>query len=302
MPIHLPALSRREFLAGSLAAGGYWLSRGLVQAADDPAATSHWALFSDTHIPPSSDVAFRGVNMSAHLEQAIRAVLDEPVRPAGVLVDGDCAFLAGQAADYAHLVGLLKPLRQAGLPVHLALGNHDHRERFWEALPPDAQAVQPVADRHVSIVPAGWANFFVLDSLDVTNQTPGLLGEAQLVWLAAALDLHHDKPAIVLGHHHPARVSQISGLKDTAALFDVLLPRRHVKAYIFGHTHHWAVRAEEGLHLVNLPPTAYPFNDRDPSGWVGLVLGADGAMLRLHAIDPSHPADGQEVQLDWRAG
>ena len=38
-----------------------------------------------------------------------------------------------------------------------------------------------------------------------------------------------------------------------------------------------------------------------PSGWVDAHLKPNGIVLELHCIDPSHPKDGQKVDLTWRA-
>ena len=110
------------------------------------------------------------------------------------------------------------------------------------------------------------ANWFLLDSLDKTGHAMGLLGDTQLLWLAKALDARADKPALVLAHHNPDRLINIHGLTDTAKLFDVLVPRRHVKAYFYGHTHRWQVGRESKIHLVNIPATAWLFEPGEPRG------------------------------------
>jgi hypothetical protein len=38
---------------------------------------------------------------------------------------------------------LLGPLREQGLPIHIALGNHDNRERFWEVLTQETLGYAP---------------------------------------------------------------------------------------------------------------------------------------------------------------
>ena len=85
--------------------------------------------------------------------------------------------------------------------MHLVLGNHDQRENFWAAFP-EAKPALPAADRHAAVVETPLANWFLLDSLYKTNVTPGLLGAAQLQWLAKALDAHADKPALLVAHHN----------------------------------------------------------------------------------------------------
>ena len=70
---------------------------------------------------------------------------------------------------------------------------------------------------------------------------------------------------------------------------------------IFGHSHVWKVDQREGLHLVNLPPTAYVFAASSPNGWVDARVAADGMTLELRCLDPQHAQHGQRVELKWRA-
>ena len=91
------------------------------------------------------------------------------------------------------------------------------------------------------------------------------------------------------------------GLKDTLPLLDIIRPRKQLKAYIYGHTHHWSVERDgSGIHLVNLPPVGYVFREGEPSGWVHANLTASGMTLELRCVDPSHKAHGQRFHLDWR--
>ena len=147
MPIHLPPLSRRKFLIQSLAAGAGLMLRPRVFGAAPDIDEHCWALLSDAHIAADRAKVARGINMASQLSTAVRDVLDLPRRPVGALVNGDLAFNTGESADYAAFTDLIAPLRTAGIPLHLALGNHDHRERFWAALRDDASARRPVADR-----------------------------------------------------------------------------------------------------------------------------------------------------------
>ncbi len=300
MPIYLPPVGRREFLTGA-AAGAL----GLVWSRQAEAASRRqdvWALFSDTHVAGDPGHEHSGVNLTQNLARAVREALADAGQPAGVLIDGDCAFRDGQAADYTQLGMLLDPLRQAGLPVHMALGNHDDRAQFRARFSAEADGQSALVEHQVAVIETERVNWFLLDSLESTNVTPGKLGEAQIAWLAAELDKRPDRPAVVLGHHHPVEAANGgSGLKDTAALFAELVPRRQVKAYVFGHTHHWGHAERDGIHLVNLPPTAYPFVKQDPNGWVRCELAADGATFELRAFDEKHRAHGQRLSLPWRS-
>jgi 3',5'-cyclic-AMP phosphodiesterase len=302
MPFHLPPISRREFLRRSLAASAGLLTIPALRAAESKADPDHWALFADTHVAGDAAMARFDVNMADHLRAAVAGVRALPSAPAGVLVNGDCAFNHGLAEDYATFTDLLKPLSEAGLPLHLTLGNHDDREVFWEAIKDARPANPPLASKQVSIVEAGHANWIMLDSLEVTNKTPGSLGDEQRAWLAKALDARTDKPALVMVHHNPLfSDGKKSGLLDTAELMEILQPRRHVKALIFGHTHTWRFAEQDGLHLVNLPAVAYPFKKEEVTGWVDCQLRAEGMSLEMHAHDTQHPAHGKVSELNWRA-
>ena len=100
MPIHLPAISRRQFLLRSLAGGAALaLSPSLLAAAKrtDP---NSWALLADTHLAADRSLVARGINMTDHFTTVSRELLALPKRPAGVFITGDCAYNSGQAADY----------------------------------------------------------------------------------------------------------------------------------------------------------------------------------------------------------
>ncbi len=301
MPLHIPPISRRDFLRRSLVASAGLLTFRALRAADAKADLDHWALFSDTHVAADVATLRLDVNMADHLRNAVAGVRALSSLPAGVLVNGDCAFDHGLAEDYATFTGLLHPLSESGLPLHLALGNHDDREVFWGAIKEARPASPPLAGKQVSIVEAGQANWFMLDSLEVTKQTPGRLGEEQRAWLAKALDTRTDKPALVMVHHNPVFTDgKNTGLLDTAEFIEILKPRRHVKALIFGHTHTWRLTEQDGLHLVNLPAVAYPFNVKEVTGWMDCHLRADGMSLEMHAQDTAHPEHGKVSELKWR--
>jgi calcineurin-like phosphoesterase family protein len=302
MPIHLPSISRREFLKRSLIAGaGLAFAPGLLAAARRTNAHS-WALLADTHIAGDQSKVTRGINMTEHFRTVSKELLELPQRPAGVFVLGDCAFSSGEKDDYATLTDLLSPLQAGKLPLHLALGNHDQRDNFWGALRDRQAASRPLAEKHVAFIRTSRVNWFLLDSLEKTLQTPGLIGQSQFDWLAKALDANRRKPAVILVHHNPGTEENITGLKDTQALLEIIRPRKQVKAWIFGHTHHWSVAEDpSGIHLVNLPPVAYIFREGNPSGWVHATTRRDGMRLELRCVDPKHKDQGQVVDLKWRA-
>lgn len=261
-----------------------------------------WALLSDTHIAADPNRVAHACNMARHLDAVTRDMIAQPKIPAGVFVTGDCAYDDGEIGDYRTFSSLLTPLREDGMTIHLTLGNHDNRERFWDALTAERAARRPLADRQALFLPAPRANWFMLDSLEKTRYTPGLIGAEQLSWLAATLDANDAKPALIMVHHNPGLLGKVGGLRDTEALFKVIRQRRQVKAVIFGHTHDWHVRRDPtGIHLINLPPTSYVFEPERPSGWVRAIVKDDHMQIELRCVNPRHRDNGEVKMLEWRA-
>lgn len=301
MPVHLGPISRRQFLAGSIAAGAALALRPNLLAAGKRADGDSWALLSDIHLAADRGTIERGINMTGHFQTVRRELLGLARPPVGLFIAGDCAFNSGETGDYAVLADLLRPLRQEQIPIHLALGNHDNRERFWDAFRDERASNRPLRSRQVALLRTPRVNWFILDSLETTQSTPGLLGREQLDWLAQALAAHPTKPALVLVHHNPGINGGNLGLRDTLAFFEVIRPRKQVKAYIYGHTHAWGVQQDfSGIHLVNLPAVSYVFRQGEPAGWIHATLGANGMRLELRCVDPAHKAHGQQVNLGWR--
>lgn len=305
MPLHLAPLTRRRFLGGSAA---------LVLAPFLPrtgwaAESESWALVSDTHIAADrGTVSRQGTNMAANLERVVAEILREKDGLAGVIIDGDCAYSDGQAGDYATLLSLLAPLREADLPIHFTMGNHDNRETFAAALG-DAAVPSPVGGKYCSLIETPLANWLLLDSLRHVNQVEGEFGAEQLTWIERLLAEHPDKPAILVGHHNPQVIKtdaegepvRITGLVDTDAFLERIGSLSSAKAYVYGHSHNWNYKREDnGFHLVNLPTTAYVFDPSIANGWVRATVTAKGLDLQLRTLDPAHPKQGETRQLAWR--
>lgn len=295
MPIHL--WSRRTFLQGVTAAGLTAVAPQNLSAAEESLPRT-WALIADTHINAKPEaMASYGQNMTGNLRAVLEDVADLIPKPAGIMINGDVAHIIGQAGDYTQALKILEPLRQAKTNLHLVLGNHDHRQRFWAAMD-DSDRADAVNEKHVSIVDDGPTRWIFLDSLIKTNHTPGQLGEAQLAWLTKALDLDPKKPTLIFLHHHLANAE--SALQDTDALLALLKPRRQVKAVFYGHTHVYGFKQIEGLHLVNLPACGYPFSPMQPVGWVRAVVDPTGIDLELRALNADTKRHGEKRRLQWR--
>ncbi len=315
MPIEWGTISRRRFL-GQAGLGLATLSAWPGRLPAGKTESSTVALLSDTHIAADPKTMRGDVNMSDHFNQVRKELLECPSQPSSVLINGDCAFLDGQAGDYQTLIDHLAPIRTAGKAIVLNLGNHDDRSSFRSAFESYRFPESPVVEKHATVMDAGPVRWFLLDSLEKVNVTPGNLGEEQLAWLDKQLTAHSDKPALVMAHHNvdvgkilatsdvvaelAGNRIPVPGLTDSDRLLEILRSHRHVSAYFCGHTHQWNVLRWEGIHLVNLPCVAYPFTPKDPSGWVVAKSTSVATELELCAIDKGHSMHGQKVSIPHR--
>lgn len=311
MPIHLTTNSRRRFLqtgSGAILASILTETGPPVFAAQ---GKETWALLSDTHIAADeTTVSRQGVNMTENLRRVVAEVAADREGLTGVIIDGDCAYLEGQRGDYGTLAALLEPLRQAGLPIHMTLGNHDDRAPFYSAFSDQRHDPPAVQEKHVSVVRGGAVDWVFLDSLRHVNKVEGEFGPSQLDWLRKVLVELKGRPVILAGHHYPqefrenviggAEKAKISGLVDSEAFLELVAAHPQVKAYIFGHSHDWGVRTSSGCHFVNLPPTAYVFKPDRPNGWVKAAISDAGMTLELRALDTGYPEHGKVLEFGWR--
>lgn len=310
MPFHLPPLTRRGFLASAAGAAGIVAVR--TGFAEDDAADPHrLALVSDVHVPESPEQRHQNHwDMTAQFKTVVAGIAAVKPRPAGVVINGDLAYWTGKPGDYQAFGKLLEPVRTAGLPVHVTLGNHDNHAAFDEALAGLRPGKRPVDGKHVLVVELPRANLFLLDSLEPAWQKKacagGQLGEAQLKWLAEALDARPDKPALVFVHHNlqdkPDKDGRYFGMADSTDFWKVLKDRKQVKAYFYGHTHGWRTEKRDGIHTVNLPATGYHPNKDAFLGWIDARLAERGMTLHTRGLDPAHRAHGKTVELTWRDG
>jgi len=307
MPITLPALTRRALIKQSATVGLGFLAGHHLQAETADFRKELWLLLSDTHIAEDKNRLQREVNMAEHLQQAVREVqrLQEKERAFGLFVNGDLALTEGLPGDYATFVDLMRPVRAAGIDVHLTMGNHDDRTKFWEGCEELSSNKKLMPLKQLDVVTSALVNWVLLDSLQATNHTPGELGENQIGWLNRTLRDLPEKPTIVMVHHNPQGPvlpggKPLSGLTDTEALIRTLDAHPKVKALIYGHTHNWEVKTKNsGLHCINLPPVAYTFNKERPSGWVTARVDAKGMTLELRSLNLAHPEHGQKKRLEW---
>ena len=143
------------------------------------------AILNDPHIGKNHGPDHRHPK---NLQMAIEQILALPKRPAAVIINGDLALHAGTIGDYERFAGLIEPVRNAGLPLYLTLGNHDNRDQFLQAFP-DLRSVTQFKDRHYnSLIDLPYVRLILLDSLKDTAIVSGCLGSEQIAWLLKEID------------------------------------------------------------------------------------------------------------------
>ena len=315
MPIILPPITRRQFIKGSLALGGTAMmaSCASVAIADSEGGgldPNRVALLADTHISADPNHVYPGtkwpgspvgedehekVNMAQCLAEAAKSIIALNPRPAHLIVNGDCTFSRGTEAEYKEFLRLVEPIRAAGITVHVTIGNHDNRENLWKLLPFLKQEQMGV---QADVIELPHANLVLLDS-----GRKGILGDQQLDWLAKQLDERVDKPALIFGHFNPypnRGVRPIKGMRDGAALLQLLAKRKHAKAYFYGHTHEWQHDQRDHLHLINQAAVSYYFGKGHAHGWVDMKLTETSADLELYCINRKHKQHGDRRQISLK--
>ena len=249
------SLSRRRFfqLAG-LATLAFPL-RGW--AALDTSGGDEVVILNDIHLTgvPEDKISANARDDDDHLRAAVQQILALPKKPAAVIINGDLALSVGTAADYAVVRELIAPLRDAGIPVHLTLGNHDVRDVFTQAFPEMKSASSLKEPRHNGLIDLPSTRLILLDTLDQTPGPAGKLGAEQIAWVLARIDEVPAKQVILVGHHNPQVGGDTShykgGLADTADFWPEIAKRDQVKAYIHGHTHEWTQALENRIHIIS---------------------------------------------------
>ena len=260
----------------------------------------HWALLADVHVDVSLQTAPRGHDIAENLETCIEEIVES--KPNATIIAGDLAFAIGLKCSYKNLAMLLKPLSKKGNSIYMILGNHDNRNNFLETFP-EFGFESVLKDKLCSLLEKDTFRAIFLDSLDENDGASGILGHLQLNWLAKELADTNKKPVLIFLHHYPYPDSEGKGLLDFDKLMEIILPAKHVKAVIFGHAHRWELKKINGLHLINLPSSAYRFVNQPENhwlGWVSALIWNEGMKLRLNCIENHQQLNAKEYDLHWR--
>ena len=269
-------------------------------AALDTSGGDEVVILNDIHITgiPEEMIPANAKDDDDHLRATVKQILALQKKPAAVIINGDLALAIGTAADYTVIRELIAPLRDAGIPVHLTLGNHDVRDIFMQAFPEMKSASALKEHRHNSLIDLPSTRLILLDTLDQSPGPSGKLGAEQIAWILAKIDEVPTKQVVLIGHHNPQVGGDTShykgGLVDTADFWPEIAKRDQVKAYIHGHTHEWTQAMENRIHIISTIACAYVFNkNTNATGWTSARFNAHGFQLKLNTLETDHAWNGE---------
>ncbi len=197
---------------------------------------------TDLHLMADSDALYRGVDSRSHFLAALQQALS--LEPELLLLTGDLAEQV-QPETYAWLY---QQLQATGLAWQWLPGNHDSVELM--------QSFKPA---HFELSLAGWQLLSLNTSLP--GEAAGWLAASELERLSQALAAQ--RPTLIALHHHPLPVGSAwmdaLGLKNAAALWEVLQAADQPRVLLCGHVHQAASWQHLGASVYATPATSVQF-------------------------------------------
>lgn len=191
-----------------------------------------------------SDLHIGGANPAlgythGRLDHVVGEVLAMRPLPCRVVCFGDIALSYGLEADYAASRPILRRLIDAGIALHLTMGNHDRRSNFLKHWPDYARG-QLVPGRFTRVVDLGGCDLVLLDTLKGADDraendmgpVEGAIDAAQLAWFEAFVAAAR-RPFFVGSHQF--RDLYIDGEKPVSRA----AKSAFFAGWIYGHDHSW---------------------------------------------------------------
>ena len=201
--------------------------------------------------------------VTQYTPEIVQAFVDEmlALSPDAIVLSGDLTLNGGKES-HQELIGLLTPLREAGIPVLAIPGNHDGAGKAYRFT---ATGSQPVVGMNAVGFKEAYADFGYADArsrdeasfsymyelspdlwllaLDVnTPEAPGSLREETLRWAEEQLQEASRAGARVIGVSHQNLMQHYTGFAFgyqifNAALLEDLYAQYGVRLHLSGHMH-----------------------------------------------------------------
>lgn len=280
-------MNRREFLKGTAwmgaALAGGCVSNGVSSGGMDENLS---VFVSDLHIGGANPAL--GYT-HGRLNRVVDEILAMRPLPRRVVCFGDIALTYGLEADYAASKPILQRLVDAGIELHLTMGNHDRRSNFLKHWPDYAKG-QLVSGRFTRVVDLGGCDLVLLDTLKGADDraendmgpVDGTIDAAQLAWFESFVAAARH-PFFVGSHQFRdlylnERPSPVSRAAKSAFFV----------GWIYGHDHSWCPDVSVASWKQNLIAPTLALPSTGLWGDIGYVLfrtGPSGAVAELVQSD-----------------
>ena len=280
-------MNRREFLKGTACMGAAALAGGcMTDGVSSGGTDENLSVFiSDLHIGGANPAL--GYT-HGRLNRVVDEILAMRPRPKRVVCFGDIALTYGLAADYAASKPILRRIVDAGIDLHLTLGNHDRRAEFFRAWP-EYLACPLVEGRCTRVVDLGGCDLVILDTLKGADDraendmgpVEGTIDAAQLAWFEAFVAAAK-RPFFVGSHQF--RDLYIDGEKPISRA----AKSAFFAGWIYGHDHSWCPDVSVASWEENLIAPTLALPSTGLWGDIGYVLfrtEPDGAVAELRQND-----------------
>lgn len=233
---------------------------------------------------------------TATLRASFAAIHAMTHKPAFIAISGDLTD-RGNVADYEMLKPLLEELAQ-GIPLVLAVGNHDRRDSFHAVFGGNDSGDSLKPHDHDCVIDG--LHIITLDS-SIPGMVGGELTREQIDWLKARLDDHADCRKLLMVHHSPLFDLERGDVWDrldvasTEAL-RAAITGRNVVGILSGHVHMDEVTNWHGVPVVVGVGHHAATNPMAPAEEIQLVeaTGLTVCTLRSHGLAATfvpHPQD-----------
>jgi 3',5'-cyclic AMP phosphodiesterase CpdA len=217
---------------------------------------------TDIHISAPGRTPLFGLDTTEKFRKAVAEIANLQTKPAFVVISGDLTH-DGDTEDYRFLRSLVDETeRTLGIPVHVALGNHDRRSAFREGYLNEAPTEESY---YYSFVTNGLR--VVMLNTQIPGSNAGRIDEAQLAWLRDILEQPASRGTIVI-HHHPVIPTPTTLMDDhlleNAADLAQAIEGTDVIGLLSGHIHYHNVGTLNGVLCAAADGVAFGLDASTP--------------------------------------
>ncbi|MCZ8513758.1 metallophosphoesterase [Paenibacillus filicis] len=239
---------------------------------------------TDTHISAPGKTPLFQLNTADKLRAVLKEVRGLGQKPAFVVISGDLTH-DGDVEDYRYFKQLVdEESALLGVPIHVALGNHDFRSFFREGY----LGEEPSEESYYYSVMEGGLRLAVLNT-QVPGTHAGRLDEEQLAWLRGVLSEPAPAGTIVVLHHPVVKTpSEMmdSHLLDNPEDLAAAIEGTDVIGLLSGHIHFHSIGLFHGIPSAagtgvafGLDPTSRGSMKFIDNCGYNLVMVKDGQMI-----------------------